>query len=222
MRCRPFTLLEILAAAAMFAVMAAALTSVFFATMRLRSNASKRVEEIYPPEYVEATMRTDFQALLPPPSGDAAGLPLAGDVLGEKDLEGGVRLDRIEFHAAAGVISDSAPWGDVLKVQYRVEDSSDGSGFDLVRSVTRNLLAEAIEDPDEQVLLSGVQSFELSYFDGGVWADSWDSTVEEEQLPRAIKARVGFLPVEGAETRAPIELVSAVLVQARPSEEDPQ
>lgn len=206
----------------MFAVMAAALTSVFFATMRLRVRASERLDEVFPPEYVEAVMRKDFQALLPPPPEDSSGLPLAGEMLGEKEQEGGLRLDRIEFHAAAGAVDDSEPWGDVLKVEYRVEGAAEGNGLSLVRSVTRNLLAEVIDDPDEHVLVSGVQSFELSYFDGDVWADSWDSTVEDEQLPKAIKVRVDFLPVEDKTTPSPIEVVAAVLVQAQPSEEEPQ
>lgn len=210
---RRFTLLEILTAAAMFAILASALTSVFFATMRLRSNASDRLDEVLPPELVEATIRDDFQALLPP-----AGV-LAGPMLGEKEEEGGFRLDRAEFYAAGGVLRDSTPWGDVLKIEYRLDDSADGSGLSLVRSVTRNLLAEVIEDTDDQVLLSGVQSFQLSYYDGDVWLDSWDSTAEENELPKAIKARVDFLPVDGAQTPRPVEVVTAVLVRASPSQD---
>lgn len=40
-------------------------------------------------------------------------------------------------------------------------------------------------------ILTGVEAFEMSYYNGGVWANAWDASLEKK-LPTAVKARVVF------------------------------
>jgi hypothetical protein len=72
----------------------------------------------------------------------------------------------IEFFTTSGAINDNTSWSDIQFISYELRDSTDrtrnNSGKDLVRSVNRNVLATAMQDPQDQPLLSNVQSLELS------------------------------------------------------------
>jgi hypothetical protein len=56
----------------------------------------------------------------------------------------------------------------------------------LVRRVTRNLQPASTADYVEEVLARDVTAFSLRYFDGGMWQESWDSTVVGDVLPMAV------------------------------------
>ena len=88
-----------------------------------------------------------------------------------------------------------------------------GSGKELIRATTRNLLAIIQESPEEQSLLNGVENLTFSFYDGTQWQTTWDSAAQTN-LPAAIKvdiqlARTNALP------EAPIALVVPIHVHSR-------
>jgi hypothetical protein len=85
----------------------------------------------------------------------------------------------------------------------------DAPGKDLYRTVTRNVLAVATPDRDDQWLLGGVQSIEFSCFDGSQWSGTWDTTgvtSVNTNLPVAVRVRIQ-LAGNNAATTQPIEIL---------------
>jgi len=221
-----FTLIEVLAATAMFAVLVGALYPVFHTAMRMREKAADVMEETLPRHYAAEVMKRDLRQVVAP-----VGI-LAGAFIGEKEEDGTCRRDRLEFHTASGAVGSKEPWGDVQRVAYYLAESpvsvsenkatENTEAYELVRAVTRNLLASTEEDPKEERLLKGVLSLAFAYYDGEVWQDSWDSTTVENETPAAVRARIEFAPAAGNGREAsPIEMVVLpIAAKALTTEED--
>lgn len=213
-----FTLLEVLAATAISAVLLGSLYSVFHGVLRLRQSTFNTLESSLPRAYIGSILERDLKGMAAP-----VGI-LAGAVLGEKDESEGFRRDRLEFFTSSGIIKEQDPWGDLQKIEYYLEETlvkeKEGNGLDLIRAVTRNLLASVVEEPDEQRLLSGIRSFEITYYDGESWLDSWDSTVVENEAPGAVRIHVDFTSAEtDKQDRTPLELVCEIPAKPIPIEE---
>jgi type II secretion system protein J len=219
---RGFTLLEVLASMAMTAVMLAALQSVFYTAIRARERTYERIEAGQPNHYVIELLKRDLVCAAPP-----SGI-LAGPFVGETEELSDARLDTLEFCTASGVVDEENPWGDVQKLLYSLEepeedeDGEETPGWELVRSITRNLLPlTEEEEPEEQRLLSGVNSFQLEYYDGDAWTDQWDSTTVENETPVAMKVRIDFeAPSEDEPAPDPIEAVIAFMARTPRYEEE--
>ncbi len=212
-----FTLIEVMLALAVSAIVLAAIGSVFYSAMRLRDRTSALLDETAPLHHALTVMRRDLQGALPPGPGT---LPLAGDFQSET-MGGGVsQNDRLTFFTTTGALSDNLPWGDIQQVSYELRDPTQrtgGSGRDLFRSVTRNVLAQPPVDPDDQWLMGNVQSLEISCFDGSNWRDSWDTSTGDTNLPAAIRIRIQLANENGAVSinQQPFEMVVPVLSQSR-------
>jgi len=215
-----FTLIELLLAAAIFAMLAAALYSVFHGALRLRETAEDAFSRGRPQRYVSAVIARDLRNMLAP-----AGV-LAGDMLGENYEEGGSSFDTIEFFTSTGVVSDNAPWGDMQRVSYYLEEPEEDegeAGYDLVRFVTRNLLpsTEEEEEDGEERVLHRVASLDITYFDGESWLDSWDSTAQDNALPEAIGLRLDFVePEQGERPVPPVDLVCETIAVGAETESE--
>lgn len=218
-RSQGFTLLELLIATIMFSVIVGALYSVFYGAIRLREKAYETFEERLPIDYAIALIKRDLRAAVAP-----GGL-LAGATIGENEEESNVRLGRLEIHTASGITSESAPWGDLQKVEYYLAETVDHDGTEgriLVRAITRNLLASTDEGPDEEHLFGGVQSLVFSFYDGEDWLETWDTNTEEEsELPLAIRTRIDFQPPIQDERRVlPIDLIVPLVTKPIPDDEE--
>lgn len=187
---RGFTLIEILIATTLFAVVVGALYSVFYGAMRLRERAYQKFEKAVPKSYALERIKMDLSNATPP------GGILAGDMISQKTEKGNQRSDTLEFYSSAGIIEQNYPWGDVMKIMYYLGQPlyQDTRGYDLIRATTRNLLTTDEDTPDEYHMLSGVESLEFSFYDksSATWLDSWDSTANENLLPTAIRVRLTF------------------------------
>lgn len=214
---RGFTLLEILAATMISAMLLGALYAVYHGALKLRQRDYGSMEKGLPRAYATEIMDRDFRNMLPP-----AGI-LAGAIIGETSEQNDARLDRVEFFASTGVVTDKEPWGDIQKLEYYLadpeeeesEDKSAEPAKDLVRAVTRNLLASTTEDPAETRLLKGVRSMTITYYDGTIWQDTWDSTTLDNASPKAVNISIEFAPAaEGEEAEAPLDLLIEVAASA--------
>ncbi|MGA4644905.1 type II secretion system protein GspJ [Limisphaera sp. 4302-co] len=217
-RGRAFTLLELLIAVSAFAVVLIAIHGVFFGAVRLRGRTEATVEQAGPVELAVARLRRDLQNLVPP-GGTFFG-PLQSE--GQRtnagpDLLVGLGARRVspDFYTASGIVDAFHPWGDVQVVAYGLMNPTNRSeGWELVRAVTRNLLAPRPEPPELEFLLDRVEEVRFEYFDGSQWLPTWDSTLQPQVLPLAIRVRIARLPDRqtGIEP-APLEMVVPVWVR---------
>jgi len=221
-----FTLLEVLTATVMFAIIMGAVYSVFSAALRLRETAYQAFEKSLPRDYIAGIIRDDLANIMLPTG------VLAGPMTGQRDEKGSLRMDSLEIHTDSGSIGNQYPWGDIQRIKYSLEEvdgsgnrrasaSSEPGGKDLVRTVTRNLLATVEDNPETEYLLSGVQSLTIGYYYNEGWLDSWDSATRQEDstdstpLPLAIKFRVDFVPPQSGEREMlPLELVVPIVKAA--------
>ena len=219
MKTRPnqkaFTLIEMILAVGVAAIVLVAINAVFFAALHLRDATQAAVDEATPVDLALTILRRDLQCAVPPqPNGILTGDFKVGNVASL-----GTSLPvSAEMFTATGTLHEDKPWGDVQRVTYELKDAADrnAAGKDLVRSITRNLLSTATPDLEDQTLLSGVASLKFSCFDGTQWLDAWDSTdtsSADTNLPVAVRVQIQMAG-NGA-NRLPVEILVPIDSQSR-------
>ncbi len=216
---RGFTLLELLIAVAIFAVVLLAMNGIFYNALRLRNASAQSIEKALPTQQALAIIKKDLQGIVPP-GGPLAGSLQTGNSLGlpQQVQPGGGTA----FYTCSATIDDTSPFSSVQRVSYYLKPSEYEAGRrDLVRGVTRNLLTTAVDIPVEQWLMTGVDQLQFAFYDGSTWRDTWDSSTSDTQsgqtnsLPKAIKVQIAMEVPLGERRGQPIELVVPLNVEAR-------
>ncbi len=205
-----FTLIEVLIAVTIFAIVLAAINTVFYSALRLRNRSAASFDEALPVQQAVAIIKRDLANLVLPGgllSGALQTTTLTNAVAGQASPD---------FYTAAGQMDNMAPWADIERVSYvLVESTNRAPGLDLCRAATRNLLSQTQDLPVQQRLLGGVQSLLFYFYDGNQWLDSWDSTAQTNNLPRAIKVQIQLaVQASAPSSPGPIELVVPLDAQA--------
>ena len=177
-----FTLLELLVATAMTAVLAGSLSATLRMAFSARGTAHAAVDEMRRAELAVELIRTDIESTVIP-----RGL-LAGAFLGEDAANAAGRpADAVMLHCTATGATDTDGTGDIRMVELACETDEDDGSMIFVRRVTRYLLATRVEEPPTEILCRGVRSLDLKYHDGIDWQDTWDSTDLDNNLPLAVQ-----------------------------------
>jgi type II secretion system protein J len=204
---RAFTLIEMMLAIGIMAMVIAVINGIFFSALRLRDHTAAAVDDALPAQQATAIIRRDLQCAMAP------GGVLAGDfkVGGVSEPNMSQTVD-IEMYTPTGALRETEPWGDIQMVTYELKSPAahSANGKDLIRSVTRNLLSTTTPDVTDQWLMSGVQDLHFSCYDGTQWQDSWDTTSSNTNLPLAVRVSIQL-----AGTTGPIEMVVPVVSQVR-------
>jgi type II secretion system protein J len=205
-----FTLIELMLALVIFAIILSAINAVFFSAMHLRNKSADAVEQSIPIQQAYDTIRRDLQGIVLP------GGTLAGS------LQTGVSSNLVQdgstqFTTSTGSLSDYEPWGKLQRVTYTLRNPmvrTSIGGKDLIRSVTRNLLATTQDQPYEQLLLTDALQVQLMFYDGIQWRNYWDSTTETSSLPKGIRIEVDFAPDFERRTNIALQVTVPILPQA--------
>ena len=210
-----FTLIEMILAIGVAAIVLITISSVFFAALRLRNATQDEVDAATPVDQTLAMMKRDLACIVTPTNGTTK--ILSGDFrVGDVVSTGNGAPVAIEMFTSAGELSDNQPWGNIQRVTYELRDPTtrNAAGKDLFRSVTRNLLASTASTPEDQWMMGGVQSVTFSCYDGVQWWSTWDTTgltSANTNLPLAV--RLDIQPV--GNQMAPIEMVVPIDSQTR-------
>lgn len=207
---RAFTLIEMIMAVGIIAMVLIAITSVFFTTLHLRNTTQALVASEVPIDTTTTMMRRDLQGIMSPTTNGI----FSGDFkVGNITSPGIGQPVAIEMFTTTGALSQTEPWGDVQKVTYELRSPSDSSlpGKDLVRSVTRNLLATANVDVEDQWMMGNVADLTISCYDGTQWQNAWDTTdptSSNTNLPLAVRVDIQLAGNnDGNQRSAPLELL---------------
>jgi prepilin-type N-terminal cleavage/methylation domain-containing protein len=208
---RGFTLIEVMLALAIAAIVLTAINAVFFGALHLRSTTVAVAEQALPVERAVETIKDDLVCIRPPSTNGFIG-PMGTDAT----AVGMSQPLILELYTSSARISDDVPWGDVQKIDYWLQNPTNATrgatGKELIRGITRNLLASTPESPEPHHLLDDVQNLRFSYFDGTNWNDTWSTTLSN--VPQAIKVFLTFTrPADGTPASPPFQFVVPILTQ---------
>ena len=194
---RAFTLIEMILAVGITAVVLVAVSTVLFSALKIRAATQALVDDETPLDQLAIVLRRDLQCAMPPYTNGT----FSGDFkVGNVTSPGLGQPVAIEMYIATGALSQNEPWGDVQKVTYELRTSANMGqpGRDLIRSVSRNILATSTVDVEDQWMLGGVSDLTITCYDGAQWQPAWDTTdptASTTNLPMAVKVEIRF---EGA------------------------
>ncbi len=204
-----FTLLEVLLATAIAAVVLIAVQAVFASALQLRSRTQAALDTSLPVERALELVRRDLLSLAPP------GGTLSG-ALQTAPTNGALLTGQVgpQFVTATGLLHDNEPWPTWQRVSYSLQRPTNNTpGQQWFRHTSRNLLATSTELPSTEWLLDGVEDLRFGFHDGTQWRDTWDSTVDTPATPVAIKVTLQLAPPDrNSELPPPIEIFVPLLV----------
>jgi type II secretion system protein J len=217
---RAFTLVEVLLAMAICAIVLVAVNAVFATAVRLRDRTSAGVDEGLPIERTMEFLRRDLKGAVGPRgflAGDfKCGTQAVGATMG---LSGEAGSGGLDFFSATGTIGEEMPWGDIQEVVYELKApvERNQAGMDLVRCVNRNVLAVTTPVPDIQPLLSHVETVDFDCYDGSQWRSSWDTSSGDTNLPTAVRIRIQLVAKSGedASKKPPLEMLVPLITVTR-------
>jgi prepilin-type N-terminal cleavage/methylation domain-containing protein len=179
-----FTMLELLTAITLMALLAGSLYSSLFIGIKAHRSTISAVEPARAAALTLELLRQDFDAALPP-NGVLAGAFTGIDGVGESDS--------LSFFSCANMSGESSSASDIRKVELSVETVADEPLPVLMRRLTTNLLASNDPTVREQVLCRHIKFFDIRYYDGSTWLDSWDSTGQDNVIPTAVEVTLEFV-----------------------------
>jgi general secretion pathway protein J len=225
-----FTLLELIIAMAVGAVVLLVIQTTFFSALRLHNTTHERIDTDLMMQRALGIIRRDFAGLMLPTATTTTTM-LAGQFQTENFSSVGENHgERVtpDMCTTTGRIDGYNPFSEVQRVALYLAQGTTAEGGNsntknLVRVVTRNLLpVQETDEGEEQVLLEGVLSATASFYDGTAWTDTWDSEATST-LPRAIKLSIVMAPAAtSTATPQPIDLVVPVFVRTTTSEREDQ
>jgi type II secretion system protein J len=211
-----FTLIEMILAIGVAAIVLIAVNMVFFTALHLRDDTADMVDAATPVDSAVTFLKRDLQCAVTPTNSNPGYILSGGFRVGNGINSVGVSDPvAVEMFTASGAVSDSQPWGDIQRVTYELKapTSQSANGRDLYRSVMRNLLALNTPDVTDQLMLSGVASLKFSCYDGTQWNDTWDTTsMLNTNLPLAVRVDI---QMSGRADVQPIEIVVPIDSQSR-------
>ena len=219
-RSRAFTLIEMILAVGIAAIVLISINAVFFSALHLREATTNAVDEATPLEQTFTILRRDLQCVVTP--NPTAAMSLRGSFrTGNIASVGVADTVNAEIYTATGALREHEPWGDIQRVTYGLKNSTAaaGAGKDLIRSVTRNLLSGTTPEIEEQFLLGGVESVQFVCYDGIQWLDEWDTTSVSSvntNLPSAVRVLIQMAAKGGVNGRPlPSEMLVPIDSQSR-------
>ncbi len=201
-----FTLIELVVALLMVAIVIASLSSTLGTAYRTVVQTRAAVEPADQASFALGYFCDDLQCALQiqtNPKSDLVGAATAANnfeataFLGtpEQDNRGHEADDVVFFTTSESPVHVYAN-GEIKCVEYKVVQPVGRADHVLVRRVTRNLLplSGQTASTDEEIICTGVSSFKLEYsYDGTNFtpqtttAGSWDATQEDNTIPAAVR-----------------------------------
>jgi type II secretion system protein J len=179
---RGFSLLELILVMGMVAIITLSMYNAINVANKAKRSASDAVEPARAASIAADLIKSDLENVLPlkaPPA-------MAYEFVGQHQGGGTGDADTVEFFTMGKDESaQDQPLSDgVRKIVLLLH--TDTNPPVLVRQITRDLISQEQQQPEEEVLCRGVRSFSLRYYDGTQWQETWDSTTVGDALPLAV------------------------------------
>ena len=216
---RGFTLLELLVAVAMVAVIALALSACLHIAFSATDRAHAAIQPSHDAELAMEFLRNDFQnACIPSPPFLGSYVPFQG--VNQMGSHGG-EADDVLFFSTADARDHTVANGEIKLIELTTEVAAGSTDTVLVRRVTRNLLSpNSSPTVDEEILCRGVAGFSVNYFDGSSWYNSWGTTDSATPTPVAVQVTLTLNRAAGSPQAQPFQFVRVFNLACTPPSND--
>ena len=212
-----FTLIEMILAIGVAALVLLTANLVLFTALHLRDDAADMVDAATPIDSAVSFLKRDLAGCVATTNGTSKVLSggfRAGNGLTSVGVSDPVA---VEMFTTTGALSASQPWGEIQRVTYELKTptTTGAVGRDLYRSIARNLLTFNAPTVEEQFMLGGVENLKISCYDGAQWQDNWDTTsatAVNTNLPLAVKVEI---QMTGNAQAQPVQIIVPIDVVAR-------
>ena len=207
-----FTLMEVLIATAILAIVLAIVYGSFIQTKRVIARAEGAVDELRGVRVSFNRMMWDLSMAFISPGG-----PAQTDentiFLGTDDFAGGYPNDSIDFTSYANRIrTNDARESDQTEVGYYLNRNFDGDTV-LMKRDKRQIDKTPLEGGNSFELSEDVVGLNFRYLDQGTWVDSWDSRVSKA-IPEAVEITIIIKDRTGSERS--YRTVTGILLGGKP------
>lgn len=220
---RGFTLIEVLIAVTVLALISGLLVTAFSSLKRSKEGVQRSSDRYREGRLAMARITRELESAYV-----SKHVPLDQSLWAVKTIFKGKRgspADRVDFNAFVNRRTDrDSRQSDQAEVSYYGETNPKVTGqIDLLRRVSTKLDREPTEGGRAEVLATDIDLFELRYFDPllGSWIEEWDSSTvvgQLDRLPLQIKIQLvlnGGERFDGDGDRAPIPFVAKIVVPMR-------
>jgi prepilin-type N-terminal cleavage/methylation domain-containing protein len=201
-----FTLLEVLVALGILAVVIAIVSATFTGALGVQKAADRRVEVTHAGRTILDRVTQDLLSAFgrtagaPQPPGTAP-TPPGGLTLVDRELEG-VPRDRLHLFTYARPLGGARErTSDRAQVEYDLVVSDDRRDWRLARRQTPRMQAGAAGEAAGDVLAERVVGFDVQVHDGREWKKTWDE--RSGRLPRAVSVTLRIAPDPGPGAHRP-------------------
>lgn len=224
-----FSLLELIVASLMFSIVLASISTAFFGAHRLKRTSEAELLGEQEIRRAINLMKRDLRSVTLPTTNDTTQITVSTEdsetnsvtfsgamVTGTGANGAAMGSTFFEFYTTSGLRLFEQPWIDIQRVIYTVRPPTNArnqDGNELIRTVTRNILAGVEQDYSERVLLRGVEHVYYEFWTGDEWLDYWDSTTLSPQAPEAIRTTITMMRENNSEPAKYVQLVTPVLLQ---------
>jgi len=192
-----FTLLELLVAIALMALVALSLYASMYIGVRTKRTCCEAVAPYRSLHGAFEFIRKDLTCALKP-QGVLAAQFTGTDQAGTE----GQDADALLFYCSTYVPVEEKVACDVVKTEYVLAERYGWDDLALVRRRTTNLLSSSTVEPDEEVICRAVRGFDIKYYDGYDWTDYWDSSAQDNSLPLAVEVTITLADTSSAQASA--------------------
>jgi type II secretion system protein J len=190
-----FTLLEVILASLVTAIISAALFGSMSVAFKARDQATAQLaNEVELRSAIDA-IRADLVAV-PPANGLIAGPMIGVDSFMSSGADGDYLAYATTNRRTPANIQTIGTQVEQVTL-FLTQDPDEPSLNLLVRSSTRNVFATVEPEPRQDILARRVVSMNFRYYDGSSWYSEWDSAEQDNALPIAIEVALVFRPEPG-------------------------
>ena len=203
---RGFTLLEILIAMFIFAVVLTTIFTSYTGTFRIIDETESQADIYAMARIVLARIQEDLESISfkeAKTSEPEEGLPQSATFLGENNEINGRDADSLRFLSRAHIIFDEKDENPgIARISYYVSENEEGDDLVLYRSDTPELEEPSEEGTGGLILCDGLYSINVTYYDADDEShEHWDASGTEfrNQLPKMVSILLEFVNDESPE-----------------------